>query len=101
MLSEDETYMNSLMRPQIATFGKTSVTFIAFVRFLACMSSHVYFQCAGTHKFIATLFTDIRSLTRVPSLMIGQMTLSGEAHLTISEVTLEGFQSVVYPHMSE
>ena len=94
-------YMNSLMCPQIATFRKCSVAFIAFVRLFTCMPPHMNLECARSHKFISTLITDIWSLSRVSSFMIGQVSLSCETHFTVSEVTLKRLKSIMDSHMSE
>lgn len=65
------------------------------------MAAHVNFEGTWSHKLIVAHLTDVRPLSRVPSFMISQMTLCCEAHITISELTLEGFLPIMNTHVSE
>lgn len=37
----------------------------------------------------------------MPSFMVSQMALSGEAHITVRKITLKGFLPIMNSHMSE
>ena len=65
------------------------------------MPTHVDLQGAAPHEILATFLACVGSLTRVPSLMISEVPLSGEAHAAVSELAPERLLSVVYPHMRE
>lgn len=65
------------------------------------MSPHMNFEGAASHELIATALTHVRSLTRMSSLVISQVALSRECHITICKVTPKRFLTVVDPHMGE
>jgi hypothetical protein len=47
------------------------------------------------------MFTNVGSLTGVSSLVISEVSLGCEVHVTVCEVALEGFLTIVDPHMRE
>jgi hypothetical protein len=93
--------MSLLMSSEIATLRESSLTFFAFVGSLSSMSSHVNLQSTGPHELVVALSTDIRSLPWVLSLVVSQVSLSGETHITVSIIAFEGFLAVVDSHMCE
>lgn len=65
------------------------------------MSSHMDFESTASHELITTTLTNVRSFTRMSSLVISQVALSREGHITICKVTPKRFLTVVDPHMGE
>lgn len=64
------------------------------------MSSHMYFECTGPHKGLATMCALEWSVTRMPSQMICQVPLSSESFFTARNRASKGLLSWMYSQMS-
>lgn len=93
--------MNSQMSSEITTFGERTVALVAFVGFFASMSPHMNFQSTRSHELIIAGLTDIGALARVSSLVVGQVSLRCEMHITICKVAFKRSLTIMDPHMCE
>jgi hypothetical protein len=93
--------VNLLVSSKVAALREGPVTLIALVGLLSGMAAHVDLKGARAHELVIALFADIGSLTRVSSLVIGQVALGREGHVAVSEVTLEWLLPIVNSHVSE
>ena len=89
------------MSLEVAALRESFIAFVALIGSFTCVSSHMDFKSTGSHELVATHVTDVWSFSRVSSLVISEMSLSSEAHVTISEVAFKRLLSIVNSHMSE
>lgn len=94
------TYMDLLMGPKISTLWKRSLTCLTLIWFFSCVSPHMNFQSACSHKLVSTHLTWKRSLTWMPSFMIIQMSLRGKTLFTVCKITSERLLPIMNPHVS-
>lgn len=65
------------------------------------MSPHVNLKSAGSHELVPAHIADVGTFPRVSALVVGEVALSSETHITVCKVTFEGLLAIVDPHMGE